>query len=99
MATHPPTPTQRILSVHSADELRDELPNSGVFDMTDCTVELGCPLDSHTEEIEKMVNLIESMIHVVDVKVSGIPQPHLNDLYTITITDVPFNRAINKKEK
>lgn len=99
MAAHPPVPTQRVISVHSASELRDELPSSGVFDMTDCVVELSCPLNSETEEIEKMVNLIESMIHVVDVSVSGTPQPDFNDLYTVTITDVPFNRAINKKDK
>lgn len=82
----------RILEVHSADEFREKLPTSGVFDMLDCEVELVCPPGAHTSEIERMVALIESMINVVDVRVVGVPRSESEETYLITITDVPFQK-------
>ena len=35
-------PDEKILEVLTVDELRDELPTSGVFDMVDCTLEIAC---------------------------------------------------------
>ena len=80
----------RTLEVHSADEFREKLPTSGVFEMLDCNVELVCPPMAQTSEIEKMVALIESMINVVDVRVVGVPRSEADETYLITITNVPF---------
>lgn len=93
------TPTQRTIITHSADELRDTLPYSGVFDMNDCQVEINCPLGAQTEEIAKMVRIIESMINVTDVRVSGTPKPDLEDSYDIVVTETPYTRATNKRGK
>ena len=85
------TAESRTLEVHSADEFREMLPTSGVFEMLDCSVELICPPGAETEEIEKMVTLIESMINVTDVRIVGVPRYEAEETYVITITDVPFH--------
>lgn len=84
------TVESRTLEVHSADEFREMLPISGVFDMLDCEVELVCPPAAQTSEVEKMVTVIESMINVTDVRVTGVPRSESEETYLITITNVPF---------
>ncbi len=93
------TPTKRVITVQDADELRDVLPFSGVFEMNDCEVEVACPLNATTDQIEKMVLLVESMINVTDVRVSGTPRPEFEDSYAVIVTDVPYTRATNKRGK
>lgn len=81
-------PQRTKLKVSSADELRDALPESGVFEMFDCIVEIESPLDSDTSEIGRMVKVLEAAINVVDVIITttdAILDP--ND-YTIGITEV-----------
>jgi hypothetical protein len=89
---------QRTLTVSSSDELRDALPGSGIFDMLDCEVELLCPPTAATSEIEKMVTVIESMINVTDVRVTGVPRFEDEQTYTITIQDVPLEVARGRKK-
>jgi hypothetical protein len=84
----------RAIKALSADELRDKLPNSGVFEMFDCKVEVFCPLNSDTSEIEKIVKVIESMINVTDVKITGDIGPEDQEHYIIKITDTPVNTNI-----
>jgi hypothetical protein len=88
----------RILTVTSSDELRDALPESGIFDMLDCEVELLCPPTAPTSEIEKMVTIIESMINVTDVRVTGVPRFEDEQTYKITIQDVPLEVARGRKK-
>lgn len=84
---------KRLLSVIDSDELRDALPSSGLFDMLDCEVELMCPPNARTSEIEKMVNIIESMINVTDIRVSGVPRSEDDLSYNIKISNVPVEVA------
>jgi hypothetical protein len=88
--------TKKVLTVDGSDELRDVLPLSGVFDMLDCEVDLLCPPTASTSEIEKMVNIIESMINVTDVRVIGIPRSEEDRSYTVTISNVPIEVAKRK---
>jgi hypothetical protein len=87
---------KRILTVSSSDELRDILPESGLFDMMDCEVELLCPPTAETSEIEKMVTVIESMINVTDVRVTGVPRFEDEQTYTVKISNVPIEFAKGK---
>jgi hypothetical protein len=87
------TITKRILTVTGSDELRDILPQSGVFDMLDCDVELLCPPNAMTSEIERMVNVIESMINVTDVRVVGVPRSEEEETFIVTISNVPVEIA------
>lgn len=86
------------LKVTSADELRDALPVSGVFDMNDCIVTIDCPLDSKVNEIQKMVVILESVINVVDVDVVGHVTTTADD-YMVFITEVPVERAEGRRPK
>jgi hypothetical protein len=87
---------KKIIIVDGSDELRDALPLSGVFDMLDCEVELLCPPTAPTSEIEKMVKIIESMINVTDVRVTGIPRFEDEKNYMVTISNVPIEVAKGK---
>lgn len=86
------------LQVTSADELRDALPISGVFDMNDCIVSIDCPLDSSATEVAKMVTILESVINVVDVDVMGHVLNTADD-YTVLVTEVPIERAEGRHPK
>ena len=94
--TSTPTRPQRVLTPANADEFRDLLPNSGVFEMLDCEVEIYCPELATAEEVQKMVVTIESMINVVDVVVSATPETLQNDSYKVIITQVPLDRLKRK---
>jgi hypothetical protein len=87
---------KKVIVVGDSDELRDALPLSGVFDMLDCEVELLCPPTAATSEIEKMVKIIESMINVTDIRVTGIPRSEDERNYMITISNVPIEVAKGK---
>lgn len=89
----------KILEVHTADDFRDVLPTSGVFDMLDCEVELVCPPAAQTSEIEKMVAVIESMINVTDVRVVGVPRSESDETYLITIKNVPFKMTKERPKR
>jgi hypothetical protein len=75
------------LKVKNYDDLRDSLATSGLFDMTDCVVEIRCPMDSDVNEIKRMTNLIESMVHVTDVQVASTYEDLATSDYTITLTE------------
>lgn len=84
--------TQRTtLQVSDAGELRDALSKSAVFDMFDCAVEIEAPLDSDTEEIERIVKVLEAAINVVDVVVLPDTLSYDKTQYTVEITEVPAN--------
>lgn len=91
--------TSRTLEVLSADEFRDMLPNSGVFGMLDCEVEVVCPPAAEVPEIEKMVMLLESMINVTDVRIVGIPRSEEDEHYIIKITEVSTDIAKGKTKR
>lgn len=78
----------RTIEVESYEDFRDRVPNSGLFEMTDCTVKVWCPLDSDVREVEKMVNLVESMIHVMVVEVGSRIEDTDSEKYRIVITEI-----------
>lgn len=86
----------KTLEVANYDDFRDLLPASGVFDMTDCSAVISCPLESNTSEIERMVNLLESMVHVVDVQVESSIEDLALEKYRITIKEEPTNNLRKK---
>lgn len=86
------------LLVETADDLRDALPTSGLFDMTDCTALIDCPLDSSAEEVRKMVAVLEGAIHVVDVVVVGNVK-HDGPEYLIEIAEVSIATAEGRKKR
>ncbi len=83
-----PNNYKRTLNVRDYNSFRESLPNSGVFEMTDCTMEIWCPADSDTYEIEKMVKLLESMVHVTDVQIGSEIEDLTAEDYRVIITEV-----------
>jgi hypothetical protein len=74
------------LRVDSADELRDCLYHSGVFDMSDCAVEISCSMENPEDEVNKMFDVIKYAIHVVST--TYIPDEDIHD-YRVSIQEVP----------
>lgn len=84
--------------VETADDLRDALPTSGLFEMTDCTALIDCPLDSSASEVRKMVAILEGAIHLTDVVVVG-NVAHSGPEYLIELTEVSVDAAEGRKRR
>jgi hypothetical protein len=89
----------RNISVKNYEDFRDILSTSGVFDMTDCAVEIWCPELSEVEEVQRMVTLIESMVHVTDVKVGSRIQDLIDDDYLVVIREDKFSSPRKKTKE
>jgi hypothetical protein len=89
--------TTQTLTVRSYEDFLDALPTSGVFEMTDCTVEIWCPELAEVQELERMVRLIESMIHVTDVQVGSQIEDMASDDYRVVITQQSDGRRSKKR--
>lgn len=89
--------TTQTLTVRSYEDFLDALPTSGVFEMTDCTVEIWCPELAEVQELERMVRLIESMIHVTDVQVGSQIEDMASDDYRVVITQKSDGRRSKKR--
>ncbi len=80
-------PKPRTLTVQNYDDFRDILPTSGLFDMTDCAVEIWCPEHAETDEVQRMVALIESMVHVTDVRIGSDIENLTSEDYRVVIIE------------
>ena len=80
-------PKRNIILVDSYDDFRDLLPTSGVFEFTDCSVEFLCPMNSDVEEVNRMVHLLESMVHVTDVRIGSDIENLTSESYRIIMTE------------
>jgi|TARA_B110000483_G_scaffold240592_1_gene321543 hypothetical protein len=90
-------PLIKLVRAEDPDSFRDLIPISGVFEIDDCTVEISYPLDASAEDLHKIVTIIESMIHVVDVRVSSSAIPEQQE-YLVTITEtLPDSPAYRRK--
>lgn len=79
---------ETMLNVKGYEDFRDKLSTSGLFDMTDCTIQIWCPESSDTDEIQKMVRLVESMVHVTDVQIGSQIQDLTSESYRVVIAEV-----------
>jgi hypothetical protein len=79
--------TKRTLTVKTYEDFLENLPTSGLFDMTDCAVEIWCPEFAQAAEIQRMVNLIESMVHITDVKIGSDIENLTSDDYRVVLIE------------
>jgi hypothetical protein len=75
--------TTRTIKATNYEDFRDAIATSGIFDMTDCAVEIWCPELSEVQEVQRMVTLIESMVHVTDVKIGSAIEDLTSDDYRV----------------
>jgi hypothetical protein len=81
------TPTKKTLTVRTYEDFLDILPTSGLFEMTDCAVEIWCPEIAQIEEIQRMVSLVESMVHVTDVRIGSDIENLTSDDYRVVFIE------------
>jgi hypothetical protein len=79
--------TKRTLTVKTYEDFLDTLPTSGLFEMTDCAVEIWCPEFAQADEVQRMVTLLESMVHLTDVKIGSDIENLLSDDYRVVLIE------------
>ena len=84
------------LKVDSVEEFRNSLHISGLFDLLDCELEIGCYAEAPIEDIDLIRAITEAAINVVDVRITA---SHLIEGYDIKITEVPVSVVEGKKKK
>lgn len=60
-----------VIKTPSYEDFRDNIHLTDLFEMLDCKVEIVVSPIGAIEELNKMVTLIESMINVVDVRITS----------------------------
>lgn len=79
------------LNVSSGEQFRDEMPTSGLFDMTDCSVLVSASLDTHVSDIALINTLLEGAINIIDFSVVIEPRFDIE----VLIKSVPLKYAKN----
>ena len=78
------------LIVHSPEEFRAALPESGLFEMFDCAMWMEVPAGAPVQEIEQITKTLQSFINVTDIEITsaddGLGQ------YYISIMETPFSK-------
>jgi hypothetical protein len=80
------------MNVRDADQFREELPESGLFDLYDCTVLVEAAPSTPVSEIETISTLIHSAINVVDFKTAKLGETFDQEI-RISIAEVPLHVA------
>lgn len=80
-------PKKNVIIAANYDDFRDLLPTSGIFEFTDCSVEIWCPEFAQADEVQRMVNLLESMVHLTDVKIGSGIEDLVREDYRVIITE------------
>ncbi len=93
--------TKRTLTVKTYEDFLESIPTSGLFEMTDCAVEIWCPEFAQADEVQRMVVLLESMVHLTDVKIGSDIENLLSDDYRVVLIEDSntFGRPKNSKGK
>jgi hypothetical protein len=79
------------LNVNSAEEFREQLPSSGLFDLTDCDVKINASWDSSVADLQLITLLLESAINIVDFNTDIEAREGIE----VIIKSVPLKRARN----
>jgi len=88
--------TKIKLDVETAEDFREALPSSGLFDMLDCALSVRSNALATVDDIDLIVTLVESAINVVDVNISA---DYDTQGFHIEIIEVPISIAEGKKNK
>jgi hypothetical protein len=86
------------VNVENFDDLRDSVHQTGLFDMSDCIVEITCSMDQPVSEVQKMFSFIKTTINVIDTVVIS---DELTEGYTVQLREVdpPFMRGPAKRSR
>jgi len=86
--------------VHTPEEFRDALPESGVFEFTDCKLKVQANEFTEVGELHRITKILGAAIHVTDVEIKTRPYDLAFDYEEngihIEITSVPLSIAENR---
>jgi hypothetical protein len=86
--------------VHTPDEFRDALPESGVFDFTDCILKVQANEFTEIAELQQITKILGAAIHITDVEIKTRPYDLAFDYEEngihIEVTSVPLSIAERK---
>lgn len=77
------------LIVHNAEEFQSALPQTGLFDLFDCAVEIDASAEFPVSEVERIVKILQYSINVTDVRVSVSTDEDLDGAHVL-ITETPY---------
>ena len=85
------------LLVENAQEYREALPETGIFDKFDCTISITCPEDTLIKEIEEISFFTKACINVVDITVKNAETKY--NMIQVDLTEVPIHVAERRTER
>lgn len=96
MRLEPPPGLYTTITVHDPEEFREALPQSGVFDIFDCSLLLEFNPHSVIQDLEKYVAILGSCINIVHMDVQPNYEVADDSEIRITISEVPLHVAENR---
>lgn len=90
---------RNIIIANNYDDFREMLPNSGLFEFTDCAIEIWCPEFAQAEEVQRMVSLVESMVHVTDVRIGSDIENLISEDYRVIFIEDKNDIGPRKRTK
>jgi hypothetical protein len=85
------------LLVENAQEYREALPETGIFEKFDCTVSITCPEDTLIKEIDDISFFTRACINVVDITVKNAETKY--NMIQVDLTEVPIHVAERRAER
>lgn len=86
--------------VQDFEEFRDSINQTGVFEMSDCNIEIFCNTGRSIKEIQKIIDFTSSAINVIESSVISSEDEDENT-YTIVISEIipPYMRAPERRKR
>jgi hypothetical protein len=92
-----PRPQLRtVITAYGPEEFRDSLPESGVFDIFDCSLLIEFSPHAVIQNLEKYVTILESCINIVDMDIQPNYLLDSEGEVRLTISEVPLHVAENR---
>jgi hypothetical protein len=85
------------LLVENAEEYRSALPETGIFEKFDCSLNILCPEDTLISEIDAISFFTRACINVVDITVKNADTKY--NMIQVDITEVPVHIAEKRPER
>ena len=85
------------LLVENAQEYRDALPETEIFNKFDCSISITCPEETLIKEIEDISFFTKACINVVDISVKNAETKY--NMIQVDITEVPIHVAERRTER
>jgi hypothetical protein len=85
------------LLVENAQEYREALPETDIFDKYDCNIAITCPEDTLIKEIDEISFFTRACINVVDITVKNAETKY--NMIQVDITEVPIHIAERRPER